>query len=195
MVTSLKLAEEVVADALGLPAQTVVQHLRNLQKQKLITFKGYGRGAAQMKPIDAARLLIASAGADQVKDSLAARSGFGELLPIGSPERAASRITLEDHVAAWLTELASGAYATVGGRHEGGCRKLGLSLMSFASNPSKHPRVAIARWGGAAIAFGSPGWATPVSSSEDFAATAADTGLIREKHIPIGAMRRIAGSL
>lgn len=195
MVTSLKLAEEVVAAALGLPAQTVVQHLRNLQRQKLISFKGYGRGAAHMKPIDAARLLIASAGSDHVKDSLAVRDGFGELLPIGSSARGAPRITLEDHVAAWLTELASGAYGDEESR-SGGRGGVGLSLISLASNPGKHPRVAIARWGRpGAIAFATPGWAIPLSSSEDFVATITDSVLIREKHVPIGAMRRIAGSL
>ena len=74
MATSLELAA-VVAKALGLPQATVVQHLRNLQKRRDIAFKGYGRGAARMGPADAARLLIAAVGSDQVKDS-AGDAGF-----------------------------------------------------------------------------------------------------------------------
>ncbi|MCK1378173.1 hypothetical protein IVB33_08210, partial [Bradyrhizobium sp. 24] len=78
MVTSLGLAD-VVAKALGVPGPTVVQHLRNLQKDGRISFKGYGRGAARMGPHDAASLLLAAVGSDLVKDSLATLDSFGSL--------------------------------------------------------------------------------------------------------------------
>lgn len=197
MLTSHKLAE-VVGGVLGLPAETVKQHLRNLQAadRGLISAKGRGRAAASMTPLDAARLLIATVGADFVKDSVAALDAFGELRPIGQRD-AGGPTALASQLAALLTRLASEPDddAGVGSR----ISNLGLSLMSVASRDSaKYPRVAILRWGrsgSSAMSFASAGWSAPVISVADYAGQMDDAGLIRERHVTRTAMERIARAL
>ena len=198
MVTSLKLAD-VVAMALGLPPETVVQHLRNLVKAELISFKGYGRGAAQMTPGDASRLLIAVAGADFVKDSLTTLRAFGQLLPIGYARREGPYITLEDHLAGLLATLASDAYAANDSEDRERIGHVGLSLMSVASvDPDRFPRIAISRsgrTGSGAISFATPTWQTPVISIAEYAMRMKGAGLIRERHVTREVMETIARSL
>ncbi|WP_271585644.1 hypothetical protein [Bradyrhizobium sp. CCBAU 45389] len=194
MVTSLKLAD-VVAGALGLPPRTVVQHLRNLQKAELISFKGYGRGAAHMSPHDAARLLIAAAGSDFVKDSLTTLRGFGALLPIRTALGEGQHITLEDHLAGLLTKLASEASAEPGS----GAAQLGhldLSLVSVA-NIAAPSHAAILRWGpdASSICFAAQQWKRPITSVGDYAQLVKGAGLIREKHLTREALQAVAHSL
>lgn len=198
MLTSYGLAE-VVAGELGLPPETVRQHLRNLQApadRKLISAKGRGRGAAAMTPLDAARLLIASAGSDFVKDSVAALDAFGELHPIGLREPGAPS-ALASQLAALLTRLALEPGDDADGRPRAG--NLGLSLMSVASlDPARYPRVAILRWGrtgSGAISFATAGWDAPVISVVDYAVRMREAGLIRERHVTRSAMERIARAL
>src|SRR5450755_2198122 len=67
------------ADAFGVGRQSVLHHLRNLGVRKLITHHGWGRHAAGMTPLDAARLTIAVVGSPLVKDSVATVEQFGSL--------------------------------------------------------------------------------------------------------------------
>lgn len=198
MLTSHKLAE-AVARLLGLPPETVRQHLRNLQApaaRKLISAKGRGRGAAVMTPLDAANLLIATAGSDFVKDSVATLDVFGDLRPIGQQD-AGAPAALVNQLAALLTRLASEPEEDPEGRPRSS--NVGLSLMSVASvDPARYPRVAILRWGrtgSGAISFASAGWMDPVISVADYAMRMQEAGLIRERHVTRIAMEKLARAL
>lgn len=198
MVTSLKLAD-VIAGALGLPPGTVVQHLRNLQKHDKITFKGHGRGAAHMSPMDAARLLIAVVGADFVKDSLRALDSFGALLPV-AVGRPRPQVTFLDHLTGLMTGIASAAYG--GGERElPKLTNVAFTLLSAAcEDPERHPRFAVAKTGKSlmgAISFAPAGLDEPVLSEADFAMRlrGSGSGLVRVKIVTIEAVCAIAGSL
>jgi hypothetical protein len=199
MVTSLRLAHDM-ADALGLSDQTVVQHVKNLQKRKLLTSTGRGRGAAHMRPSDAAKLLIAVVGSDLVKDSVSALRAFGTLLPIRHSTRASPHITLEDHMAAMLTEIADEAHAGSEPEAEP-VAHLCLSLLSVVSlDPRRFPCVAIARrirrsGGIGAISFATTTWEKPEVSAGNYAAQMKGAGMIRERHVTLEAMEKIARSL
>lgn len=58
-----------VSELLGIPEPTIVQHDRNLVVAGLRSKSGRGTSAARMTPCDAARLLVAVLGSDQVKNS------------------------------------------------------------------------------------------------------------------------------
>jgi hypothetical protein len=199
MVTSLKLAD-VVAGALGLSAQTVVQHVKNLQAHGLLLSTGRGRGAAQMRPIDAARLVLAAAGSDLVKDSVETVESFGGLLPIGSAGAPGTHIRLEDHLAGLLTDIAARLHAGEHIDHEDRLSYVGLSLLSAASI-ARHPlpQAAVARRilarGVGAISFATGDWLTPEISATAYAARVRGAGLVRERHVTIGALERIASNL
>lgn len=201
MVTSLKLAD-VVADALGLSVQTVVQHVKNLQEPdpQLLLSTGRGRGAAQMRPLDAARLVLAAAGSDLVKDSVATVKSFGGLLPIGSAGTPGARIRLEDHLAGLLTDIAARLHAGERIDDKGRLSYVGLSLLSAAST-GRHPlpQAAVARrilaLGVGAMSFATGDWQTPEISAGEYAARVGAAGLIRERHVTIGALEKIASNL
>lgn len=199
MATSLELAA-VLAEALGLPQATVVQHLRNLQKRRDIVFKGYGRGAARMGTSDAARLLIAAVGSDQVKDSLTTVDSFGSLLPVSIEGRGPPRqLTFLEHVTALFAGIAAAA--------EGGARpppertNIAFRVMSAAgAEPNRHPRFAISKTSHAmngAITFGPADWRKPVLGESDFAMQlrGSGSGLIRIRIVTIDAMHAIAAAL
>lgn len=197
MLTSHRLAE-FLAGVLGLPPETVRQHLRNLQaaERDLITSKGRGRGAAAMTTGDASRLLLAAVGSDFVKDSVAALDAFGNLHPIGRRDPSGPT-ALVSQLSAVLTRLASETdEGPAAGERES---NLGLSLMSVASvDPGKYPRVAILRWGrtgSAAVSFATAGWDEPVTSAADYAARMDDAGMIRVRHVTRTAMERLARAL
>jgi hypothetical protein len=74
---------ECVADALGVDVSTVTTHDRNLVTAGLRTKGGRGSSAARMMAQDAAHLLIAVAGADQVRASVQAVEHFAGLVVVG----------------------------------------------------------------------------------------------------------------
>ncbi|WP_035729568.1 hypothetical protein [Bradyrhizobium sp. USDA 3456] len=192
MVTSLKLAGEVLPAATGLHASTVVQHLRNLQQfdRRLITFKGHGSSAAHMTPGDAARLLLAVVGSDLVKDSVASLHGFGQLRPVGRVQDR-SRITLEDHLAGILAMVASNAYP------DAGPDCIALSLISTDETAS-HPRAALSYLNArksAPIGFAPADWRAPLASVADYVAAVKGTGIVRERHLTRRLIELIARSL
>src|SRR6202022_3125575 len=112
MATSGELCQSMAA-ALGIPFETMREHLRNIRRAGMISFKGHGRGAAAMTTLDAARLLIAAAGSPFVKDSVATLEEFGSLQPIGAgkPMRGSvtgdlqPRIALENYLAGMMQRL------------------------------------------------------------------------------------------
>ena len=81
MITSIALAD-VVADALGITRESAQLHLKTIRAAGEITFKGYGRAAAAMTPLDASRLLIAVAGSTFAKDSVDVLKRFAKLKPV-----------------------------------------------------------------------------------------------------------------
>ncbi len=102
---------EIVADALGLTAETVGVHVRNLRTAGLLNRRGVGRSAAIMTTLDAARVLLAVVGSQQVKDSAETVKRFGALVSAEGVE-AASRgedinpFTLEHALAAEFGAIA-----------------------------------------------------------------------------------------
>jgi hypothetical protein len=101
MITSIALAD-VVADALGLTRESAQLHLKTIRAAGEITFKGYGRAAAAMTPLDASRLLIAAAGSTFAKDSVDVLKRFAKLKPVRSKS---AGDTLEQLLAIRIAEL------------------------------------------------------------------------------------------
>jgi len=88
-----------VADALHVPEPTVAVHDRNLRTAGLRSKSGRGRGAAKVTARDAASLLVAVLGSEQVKDSADAVRRYGTT---GAQLRPADRKALN---ALGITEL------------------------------------------------------------------------------------------
>jgi hypothetical protein len=102
----------IIANALGLNAETVGVHVRNLRLASLISRRGVGKSAATMTALDAARVLLAAAGSLQAKDSVESVLGFGKLLSAEGAEAAAlgedtSAFTLEHALTVELMEVAA----------------------------------------------------------------------------------------
>jgi hypothetical protein len=162
------------------------------------------RGAAQMGPGDAARLLIATAGSDFVKDSVATLDGFGALLPV-SPGRPPRQVTFLDHLTGLLGEIAAMPH----GREErelSDSSNVAFRLMSAAcTDPKRFPRFAISKWGNGpsaalrfgALRFAAPGLEARMRDESDFAMylRGKGSGLIRIKMVTIDALSTIADSL
>ena len=145
-----------ISKALGVPFETVREHLRNIRRTpNTITFSGYGRSAAAMTPRDAVRLLLAVAGSQVfVKNSKVTLDGFRRLQPIKyvrRPVEAGERPpTLEDHLVRLMERLIAGrddlpsVYVRDARRPKHAA--LALTLMSAATIGTRDPpRVAIAR--------------------------------------------------
>lgn len=102
MLTSIALAD-VVADALGITRESAQLHLKTIRAAGEISFKGYGRAAAAMTPLDASRLVISSAGSTFAKDSVDVLARFAKLIPISGRRRRTE--TLEESLAQRIEEL------------------------------------------------------------------------------------------
>lgn len=74
---------EAVADALGVDVATVVTHDRNLVAAGMRSKGGRGKSAAKMTATDAANLLIAVVGSEQVRGSVETVQRFGSLVAVG----------------------------------------------------------------------------------------------------------------
>ena len=72
-----------VAIALNLPAETVVQHDRNLVVAGLRTKGGRGHSAPMVRPLDAARLVVAVLGSARVLDSVETVRTFEQAVYFG----------------------------------------------------------------------------------------------------------------
>jgi hypothetical protein len=212
MATSGELCQSMAA-ALGIPFETMREHLRKIRRAGRISFKGHGRGAAAMTTLDAASLLIAAAGSSFVKDSVETLDGFRNLQPIGAgkPMRGSvtgdlqPRVALEKYLAEtlqWLIderEQLPSAYRRpphdpppVG--------SIGLVLMSVVGAPSKKfPRLAIVRRfserGAGAMTFASPKWPSPVSNATEYALQLQGVGLVQTRDVPAWTLAEIAHAL
>ncbi|MBI1201946.1 MAG: hypothetical protein GC182_05490 [Rhodopseudomonas sp.] len=209
MATSGELTD-IMAKALGVPFETVREHLRNIRrKPNTITFSGYGRSAAAMQPRDAVRLMLAVAGSQLVKDSRATLDAFAKLQPLRHSRRSqpdptdTPRFNLEQHLA-WMMQRVidrrSDLPADYIRKSKEVTAPLALTLISAASTGSQElPRVAIARnWlggGRGTISFATLGWTEPVLGSAEYAATVRDSGLIQERHVTTWAIAEIALAL
>ena len=212
MATSGELCQ-AMAEALGIPFETMREHLRNIRRAGLITFKGHGRGAATMTTLDASRLLIATAGSSFVKDSVETLEEFGSLQPIGSgkplrgsvTKKLQPRIALEKYLAEMMQRLIdekaqlSSAYRRPPHDPEP-IGSIALQLISAVSASSKKfPKLAIARrfarTGVSAVSFASPKWSTPVSNVTEYALQFPGVGLVQTRDVPAWTLAEIAHAL
>src|SRR5664280_2756428 len=105
--TSTELSN-IVADALCVTRESAYLHLKTIRKHGMISFKGYGRGAAAMTPLDAAHLVIAVAGSTFAKDSMASLTRFCDLLSDKDRRRPrGSRRKLENFLAERILRIVS----------------------------------------------------------------------------------------
>jgi hypothetical protein len=199
-----------VAAALGIPFETTREHLRNIRRAGMISFKGHGRGAAAMTTLDAARLLIAAAGSSFVKDSVETLEGFGTLKPTRkSPRpRGMKEITLEGHLADVMQKLIDerdqlpDAYRRPVGR--GIDSRIALRMTSAVSaRPGQFPRTAsVWRFLNSGITqdftvvgFSSSELSSPALNSADCAVQLGDAGLIQTRDVPAWVLAEIALAL
>lgn len=134
-----------VAEALGIPLATVVEHDRNLVVAGLRTKGGRGRSAPQMTPRDLAHLLVAILGSELIQHSvhsvrryeatvpattqsspqLFSRSGIKEL---ESLPKAHSFLHALEALAAWL--IGGGRAASAGAEPAQGPASIEISVLS-----------------------------------------------------------------
>jgi hypothetical protein len=91
LATSRQLAD-AVGKALGISRESAQLHLKVIRAAGEISFKGYGRAAAEMTPRDAARLVIAALGSTFAKDSVNVLRRFAKLRPIGGRSRSTDEL-------------------------------------------------------------------------------------------------------
>jgi hypothetical protein len=149
VVTSRELAD-VVGDALGISRASAQLHLKTIRADGQILFTGYGRAAAEMTSLEAARLILACAGSTFAKDSMEVLKRFAHLGPAGSKK---SSISLEQFLAVRIGELPmyvqpeqrDGAL----GRSFGSRRLAQTALQLYepiGENVEELPRFAVVRW-------------------------------------------------
>ena len=199
-----------VATALGIPFESTREHLRNIRRAGMISFKGHGRGAAAMTTLDAARLLIAAAGSSFVKDSIATLEGFGRLKPTRKipRQRSIKESTLETYLAEVMQKLIDerdqlpNAYRRP--VSPGVDSRIALRMMSVVSaRPDDYPRTASVRRflnSGVAldftiVSFSSPEFPSPTLNSPDDAVYLREAGLIQTRDVPAWVLAEIAHAL
>jgi hypothetical protein len=211
MATSGELCS-AIAIALGVPFETAREHLRNIRRAGMISFKGYGRGAAGMTPLDAARLLITVAGSSFVKDSLATLEGFGGLkLAKKAPRPRGMRnaeVTMEAYLADLIQSLIDdrGSLPPPYSKPAGSASnsRIGLKMMSVVSErPDDFPRaVAVFRFFNSGTTldfsvanFSSSGLSGPTLGSSDYARQLQQPGLLQTRAVPAWVLAEIAHTL
>ena len=152
MVTSIELAD-VIGDALGITRESAQLHLKTIRADKQITFKGYGRAAADMTALDASRLVIAAAGSTFAKDSAEVLRRFAKLRTLGGGSAAETLETcLEKRIDDLPLEVTASPYVEYkkpGQRPWGSARLAEAALQLFepvGADVSKQPRFALVRW-------------------------------------------------
>lgn len=152
MVTSIELAD-IVGDALGVTRESAQLHLKTVRADKQISFKGYGRAAAAMTPLDASRLVIAAAGSTFAKDSAEVLRRFAKLKPLGSGSAAETLETcLEKRIDDLPLEVTASPYVEYkkpGQRPWGSQRLAEAALQLFepmGADVAKLARFALVRW-------------------------------------------------
>jgi len=149
MVTSRELAD-LVGDALGISRASAQLHLKTIRAAGQILFKGYGRAAADMTSLEAARLVLACAGSTFAKDSMEVLTRFAHLGPAGTRR---PLITLEQFLADRIAELPM--YVSPEQRERGlgrsfGSRRLAQTALQLyepiGETTEGLPRFAVVRW-------------------------------------------------
>jgi len=208
MATSGELTQ-AVSKALGVPFETVREHLRVIRRvPNTISFSGYGRSAAAMTPRDAVRLTLAVAGSQFVKDSKTTLDAFRKLQPIRLARRQSDSRERPPSLEDYLIEIVEALIASRDNlpapyvRHPRSPRNgaIALTLLSGATAGSREPpRAAIARrhtdTGVGAVSFATPGWSNPVLSEAEYATAWPEIGLVYSHHVTTWAFAEIALSL
>lgn len=199
--TSMRLADAVAA-ALDEKPDRVRLQLKTIRPVGGITFKGYGRGAAEMTAIDASRLVIAVAGALAAKHAADALSSFKDLEPLSPKGRG---LTLERFLSEHIDALAKGIQTwpavLVPGRHYDLVTEEALKLIWFAGrSQAKLPRAAVVRWfrpdgKSEAAAFASEPMPFPLATESRLARRFPKGGLLRSAVVTARALKDIAAVL
>lgn len=202
-ITSMGLADAVAA-ALDEEPNRVRLQLKTLRPAGGITFKGYGRGAAEMTADDASRLVIAVAGSLAAKHAAEALAAFRYLKPLGPKARG---LTLEHFLSEHIDGLARGS--VLAGRSSNVPYRVydlaaeeALKLIWFAGRSSRAsmPRAAVVRWFRAdgksdAAAFASEPMPFPLATESRLARLFPRAGLLRSAVVTARALKDIANAL
>lgn len=196
-----------IATALGISFETAREHLRNIRRAGMISFKGHGRGAAEMTTLDASRLLIATAASPFTKASVATVEAFGSLLP---NREGRLKANLETHLANMLQRLIderanlAPAYRRPSQVPEDLKSRMALTFVSAVnSTPADFPMAAIVRrfrnevanFDFEAVRFTSEVLLEPVADATSFAVQTRNAGLIQTREVPAWTLAEIAHSL
>lgn len=207
MATSTELSN-IVADALCVTRESAYLHLKTIRKHGMISFKGYGRGAAAMTPLDAAHLVIAVAGSTFAKDSMSTLNRFCGLLSLKDrrqPRR--SRRTLESFLAERIVRIVSdehyGHIATLA--HDPPryslAANVALKLMWVGGEDIESlRRVAVVRWfrsdgGSDAMSFAPEDQTATILDDAQFTRRFENIGIVQGRAVPARALAKIAISL
>jgi hypothetical protein len=189
----MRLADAVSA-ALDEKPDRVRLQLKTVRAAGGITFKGYGRGAAEMTATDASRLVIAVAGSLAAKHAAEALASFKDLKPLGAKGRG---LTLECFLARGGTSR--GSYV-LGPAYDLAAEE-GLKLIWFAGrSAAKLPRAAVVRWfrpdgKSDASSFASQPMPFPLVTESRLARRFPHGGLLRSAVVTARALKDIADAL
>ncbi|GAB9241379.1 hypothetical protein [Bradyrhizobium diazoefficiens] len=199
MPTSIDLGN-IVADALGEGRPRVQLQLKRIRAADLISFKGYGRGAARMESLDAARLIIAVAGSLFATDALEALIRFKDLL--GTSPKGSGRV-LDAFLAERINVIRAGsdpALSDLPGRHRNPAGEAALKLIWAGPDGTASASAAVVRWfrndgkTDAATFASDPSWGLVLDEGR-FVAASGHGRLVRSAVVPTGALQKIARSL
>jgi hypothetical protein len=197
--TSMGLAD-AVATALDEEPDRVRLRLKTIRAAGGITFKGYGRGAAEMTADDASRLVIAVAGSLAAKHAAEALAAFRDLKPLGPKGRG---LTLEHFLSEHIDVIAKGGARSsyVPGPAYDLAAEEALKLIWFAGrSQTSLPRAAVVRWfrpdgKSDAAAFASEPMPFPLATESRLARRFPRGGLLRSAVVTARALKDIADAL
>jgi hypothetical protein len=193
--SSIEMASAVAA-AMGLEDETVQLYLKNIRAAGAISFKGYGRSAASMTPLDAARLLIVVVGYGVARNSAAFLKDFA---PMEALNQKLNGKNLEQFLADrigtdWRTPPLQRGFPAR--HHKEAFTKAQEALKLFwieGIQGAKLPRVAVVRW--ARPRGGGFGVATFVSRPLPLKSTSFDEGRLAEIYPDVGLIQTRTVSL
>jgi hypothetical protein len=194
---------DAVATALDEEPDRVRLRLKTIRAAGGITFKGYGRGAAEMTAADASRLVIAVAGSLAAKHAAEALAAFRDLKPLGPKGRG---LTLEHFLSEHIEGLVrgsglSGHSSNVPYRAYDLAAEEALKLIWFAGRSRDSlPCAAVVRWfrpdgKSDAAAFASQPMPFPLATESRLARLFPRGGLLRSAVVTARAMKDIADAL
>lgn len=195
MASSIEMASAVAA-AMGLEDETVQLYLKNIRAAGAISFKGYGRSAASMTPLDAARLLIVVAGYGVARNSAAFLEDFAEMGALNQKLNGKNfEQFLADRIGTdWRTFPEQRHFPRR--HHKEVFTKAQEALKLFwveGAQGARLPRVAVVRW--ARPRGGGFGVATFVSRPLPLKATSFDEGRLAEIYPDVGLIQTRTVSL